>query len=101
MPTAQKASDRYFAASPSRKMSSASGSTTSSNTARMRKPYFSQAELVVAAAAAPRCVSPRHQRLTLVANSPLGRKYRTTITSSRMLARAIDPLMLYSNHDCI
>ncbi len=42
-----------------------------------------------------------HQRLTLVANSPLGRKYRTTITSSRMLARAIEPLKLYSNQDCI
>src|SRR5579859_2564413 len=43
MPTAQNPNDRYFAARPRRKMSSASGSTASKRTAMIISPYFSDA----------------------------------------------------------
>src|SRR4029079_11768346 len=43
MPTAQNPNDKYFAASPRRKMSSVSGSTASSRAAMISSPYLSDA----------------------------------------------------------
>src|SRR4026207_288168 len=43
MPTAQNPNDKYFAASPRRKMSSVSGSTPSSRAAMISSPYLSDA----------------------------------------------------------